>query len=151
MKDVKTFIWGSQVEVKCYDELSINIKSSEGDKFKYGNLDWVLVRDINKNDFCGVEIQSDGTTGTGKFKKAIDDLKRGALEPSYGFGLNTLASFKGFLPQFIFKGQLFDDWKKPYCAVIQASCGKNLLRNSESGLEKLPPILLRLSFSSFIV
>lgn len=70
-------------------------------------------------DLIGVEIQTDSTTGTGEFKIAIEDLLSNNLQTHYGFGLNTLASFKDFLPQFIFKGQLFDDWKKPYVAVIQ--------------------------------
>jgi len=64
-------------------------------------------------------MQTDSTTGTGQFKNRIADLLNGKLSENYSFGLNTLASFKGFLPQFIFKGQLFDDWKRPYCAVIQ--------------------------------
>jgi len=119
LKDIKRFIWGAHPSVKCYDELGVQITTAEGDKFHYGNLDWILVRDIDKNDFCGIEIQTDATTGTGAFKTAIADLAKGQLEQSYSFGLNTLASFKGFLPQFIFKGQLFDDWKRPYCAVIQ--------------------------------
>jgi len=119
LKDIKNFIWQNGDTVDCYDELGINIRTSEGDSFHYGNLDWILVNREKKSDFCGVEIQTDSTTGTGQFKNGIDDLVSGKLSENYSFGLNTLASFKGFLPQFIFKGQLFDDWKRPYCAVIQ--------------------------------
>lgn len=119
LKDIKEFIWSNNSIVDCYDELRINKTSPEGDSFNYGNLDWILVNRDNYSDFCGIEIQTDSTTGTGAFATAINDLLSGAILPSYGFGLNTLSSFKGFLPQFIFKGQLFDDWKKPYCAVVQ--------------------------------
>lgn len=119
LKDIKNFIWQNGDTVDCYDELGVNIRTAEGDSFHYGNLDWILVNQEKTSDFCGVEIQTDSTTGTGQFKTGIDDLLSGKLSESYAFGLNTLASFKGFLPQFIFKGQLFDDWKRPYCAVIQ--------------------------------
>jgi len=119
LKDIKYFIWQNGDTVDCYDELSVNIRTAEGDSFHYGNLDWILVNREFISDFCGVEIQTDSTTGTGQFKNGIDDLLSGKLSENYAFGLNTLASFKGFLPQFIFKGQLFDDWKRPYCAVLQ--------------------------------
>lgn len=119
LKDIKNFIWGRKPKIDCYDEMGIRVKTDEGETFHYGNLDWLLVKKGYIEDFCGVEIQTDATTGTGAFAKAIEDLKHNKLRSSYNFGLNTLASFKGFLPQFIFKGQLFDDWKKPYCAVFQ--------------------------------
>lgn len=119
LKDIKEFIWGKDVPINCFDELGINVKTAEGDSFHYGNLDWILVDKDNSKNFCGVEIQTDSTTGTGKFRDGIEDLLKGNLSSNYKFGLNTLASFKGFLPQFIFKGQLFDDWKRPYCAVFQ--------------------------------
>jgi len=119
LKDIKDFIWKNGDTIDCYDELGINKKTSDGDSFHFGNLDWILVNRTNKNDFCGIEIQTDSTTGTGQFKTGIEDLLKDELKDNYRFGLNTLASFKGFLPQFIFKGQLFDDWKQPYCAVMQ--------------------------------
>lgn len=119
LQEVKNFIWSNNETIDCYDELGIRSRTSEGDSFHYGNLDWILVNRENISEFCGVEIQTDATTGTGAFRQGINDLLDGTLSDSYNFGLNTLASFKGFLPQFIFKGQLFDDWKKPYCAVIQ--------------------------------
>jgi hypothetical protein len=119
LRQIKSFIWGEDTIINGYYELNIQMRTADGDKFHYGNLDWVLVNNDNHGDFCGVEIQTDSTTGTGAFKTAIDDLLNNNLRTTYNFGLNTLASFKGFLPQFIFKGQLFDDWKKPYIAVIQ--------------------------------
>ncbi len=119
LQEIKNFIWNDGISIDCYDELGLNIRTSEGDSFHYGNLDWILINQNCSKDFCGIEIQTDATTGTGKFKQGITDLLNNNLSDSYSFGLNTLASFKGFLPQFIFKGQLFDDWKKPYCAVMQ--------------------------------
>ncbi len=128
LKDIKEFIWKPGTEVDCYDELGIQIKTDDGDSFHYGNLDWLLINHQNQNDFCGIEIQTDATTGTGAFRTGISDLQNDSLKNNYGFGLNTLASFKGFLPQFIFKGQLFDDWKKPYCAVIQDELWNKFIR-----------------------
>lgn len=119
LKEIKEFIWPYNISIDCYDELKIASRTVDDDSFDYGSLDWILINRNNKSDFCGVEIQTDATTGTGAFKQGIEDLLRGSLADTYRFGLNTLASFKGFLPQFIFKGQLFDDWKRPYCAVIQ--------------------------------
>ena len=119
LRHIKSFIWGNDNSIDCYYELKIKMRTAEGDTFHYGNLDWILVDNNDHTDFCGVEIQTDATTGTGAFLTAIEDLLNNNLQNTYGFGLNTLASFKGFLPQFIFKGQLFDDWKKPYVAVIQ--------------------------------
>ncbi|KPK90741.1 hypothetical protein AMJ80_08045 [bacterium SM23_31] len=128
LKEIKEFIWQNGNTIDCYDELGVNVRTSEGDSFHYGNLDWILVDRSNIKDFCGIEIQTDATTGTGKFKNGIEDLLRGNLSSHYSFGLNTLASFKGFLPQFIFKGQLFDDWKRPYCAVIQDELWEKFIR-----------------------
>ncbi len=119
LQDVKEFIWINDGKIACYDEFTIKITNKDGDTFNYGNLDWILIKNNDFSDFCGVEIQSDATTGTGVFSKGIEDLLENRLKKSYNFGLNTLASFKGFLPQFIFKGQLFDDWKKPYIAIMQ--------------------------------
>lgn len=120
LRDIRDFIWGDK-PAKAYDEVGFQKETQEGDKFYYGNMDWIIVPqgDNKDSEFIGVEIQADSTTGTGKFKEGIDDLLSNSLQEHYAFGLNTLASFKGFLPQFIFKGQLFDDWKKPYVAVIQ--------------------------------
>ena len=128
LKEIKEFIWQNGDQIDCYDELGVNIRTSEGDSFHYGNLDWILVNQTNSKDFCGIEIQTDSTTGTGQFKNGIEDLLNKNLSDNYKFGLNTLASFKGFLPQFIFKGQLFDDWKKPYCAVIQDEFWEKFIR-----------------------
>lgn len=119
LKDIKEFIWQNNTTVNCYDELKIRSSTTDNDSFDYGSLDWILVNRANNSDFCGVEIQTDATTGTGEFKRGIEDLLNNSLADSYQFGLNTLASFKGFLPQFIFKGQLFDDWKRVYCAIMQ--------------------------------
>lgn len=121
LKEAKDFIWGNDVQTNAYDEVKLQTRTSSGDQFDYGTMDWILVpRNITDEfDLIGVEIQTDATTGTGEFRNAITDLLSNNLQTHYGFGLNTLASFKGFLPQFIFKGQLFDDWKKPYVAVIQ--------------------------------
>ncbi len=118
IREVKDFIWSTDEICECYDELRISIQTEDG-KFTYGNLDWILVNQNNHKDFCGIEIQTDATTGTGALRNAIGDLLNNQLLDSYGFGLNTLATFKGFLPQFIFKGQLFDDWNLPYVAVMQ--------------------------------
>lgn len=121
LREVRDFIWGNDRPAKAYDEVKLQTRTSTGDSFSYGSIDWVVVPQDLDNDFdlIGMEIQTDATTGTGKFKEAIDDLLSDNLQSHYAFGLNTLASFKGFLPQFIFKGQLFDDWKKPYVAIIQ--------------------------------
>lgn len=119
LKDIKEFIWQDNITVNCYDELKIKSRTIDNESFDYGSLDWILVNRNNNSDFCGVEIQTDATTGTGEFKRGIEEFLNNNLADSYQFGLNTLASFKGFLPQFIFKGQLFDDWKRPYCAVMQ--------------------------------
>ncbi|RLI79760.1 hypothetical protein DRP07_09805 [Archaeoglobales archaeon] len=119
LNDVKNFIWGEERRARAYDELRLQIRTSSGDSFNYGTIDWILVLEDEDFDFIGVEVQADSTTSTGKFKTGIEDLLSGQLKTNYGFGLNTLASFKGFIPQFIFKGQLFDDWKKPYVAIMQ--------------------------------
>lgn len=151
LREVRDFIWGRERPADAYDEVKLQTRTSTGDSFSYGSLDWMLVSQNidesfdnaqktmgytqkadkkgeesresnitdNEIDLIGVEIQTDATTGTGKFREAIKDLLSNNLQSHYAFGLNTLASFKGFLPQFIFKGQLFDDWKKPYVAVIQ--------------------------------
>lgn len=118
LQDVKDFIWGKDVESCLYDEVKLH-KKTDNEKFDYGNLDWVLTRKDSPETFIGVEIQSDATTGTGSFKTAIQDLMENKLKDKYTFGLNTLSSFKGFLPQFILKGQLFDEWKLPYVAIMQ--------------------------------
>ena len=85
-------------------------KRTGNDRFDYGNLDWVLTPVDDPNRFIGIAIQSDAVaTGTGSLGVAIQDLLNDTLlKDSYTFGLNTPSSFKGFLPQFIFKGQLFD-------------------------------------------
>lgn len=118
LRDIRNFIWGEQTQIDAYDEVKLS-KTMKSERFDYGNLDWVLTSCVNQDKFIGVEVQSDATTGTGSFKDAINDLLNDTLKEDYRFGLNTLASFKGFLPQFIFKGQLFDEWKMPYVAVMQ--------------------------------
>ena len=120
LREIRDFIWG-KTPVEAYDEVKLQKKTPIGDSFFYGSMDWILVpkESTDASDFIGIEIQADATTGTGKFRKAINDLLSNNLQEHYEFGLNTLASFKGFLPQFIFKGQLFDDWKNPYVAVMQ--------------------------------
>lgn len=117
LKDIRNFIFGN-ITVNAYDEVKLSKKIGK-EKFDYGNLDWILSVCDDSNKFIGVEIQTDATTKTGSFKQAIDDLLKDKLKEKYDFGLNTLASLKGFLPQFIFKGQLFDEWKIPYVAVMQ--------------------------------
>ncbi len=118
LHEIRDFIWGSEVQTDARNEVKL-AKKTDNERFDYGNLDWILTPVRDPNRFIGVEIQSDATTGTGSFATAIDDLLNDRLKKSYTFGLNTLASFKGFLPQFIFKGQLFDEWKMPYIAVMQ--------------------------------
>ena len=57
---------------------------------------------------------------SGEVLKAIDDLKEGRpLRDDYRFGFNTLDTFKTFLTQMIFKGQIFDSLKMPYVAILQ--------------------------------
>lgn len=118
IKDIKKFVWPNNEIIDCYSEFRLE-KKVENDRFHYGNLDWLLVNQNDPTDFCAVEVQTDSTTGTGGIAIGINDLLQNKLKKNYNFGLNTLASFKGFLPQFIFKGQLFDDWKKPYVAIMQ--------------------------------
>ena len=118
LHDVRNFIWGDDVRTNAHNEIKMS-KKADNDQFNYGSLDWVLTQVDDPSKFIGVEVQSDATTGTGSFRVAIQDLLNDSLKNTYTFGFNTLSSFKGFLPQFIFKGQLFDEWKMPYVAVMQ--------------------------------
>jgi hypothetical protein len=118
LRDIRDFVFGNTTCVSAYDEVKLS-KTVKDNRFDYGNLDWILVSTMNENKFIGVEVQADATTSTGSFKEAINDLLNNKLKEKYNFGLNTLASFKGFLPQFMFKGQLFDEWNLPYVAVMQ--------------------------------
>ena len=118
LKEIKEFIWGPDVSAEAYDETKLNKKSVEQD-FKFGNLDWLLVRTDGDRRFIGVEVQANNTSNTGSVQDAIRDLVDGTIRDNYSVSTNTLDSVKKFTTQFIFKGQLFDDWKMPYVAVLQ--------------------------------
>lgn len=121
LREVKDFIWGSELPAKVYKEIKLGYseKFTDSDKFGFGTLDWLLINDKDKGDFIGVEIQSNATTGTGGIGRAINDLMVGRPGEGYGVGTNTFDTVKRFMTQFIFKGQLFDNWKMPFVAVIQ--------------------------------
>lgn len=118
LKEIKEFIWGPEVLAEAYAETKLSKRNEEQD-FKFGNLDWLLVRTDNDRRFIGVEVQANNTSNTGSVQTAIQDLRDGTIQDNYSVSTNTLDSVKKFTTQFIFKGQLFDDWKMPYVAVIQ--------------------------------
>ena len=118
LKEIKEFIWGSEAPAEAYDETKLS-KGRGRQDFKFGNLDWLLVRTDDDKRFIGVEIQANNTSNTGSVQSAIQDLVDGVVKDNYKVSTNTLDSVKKFTTQFIFKGQLFDDWKMPYVAVLQ--------------------------------
>ena len=80
----------------------------------------MITNDKNSSKFIGVEVQSDSSTSSGGILEAIEDLKSGhPLKEDYKFGFNTLDTFKTFLTQMIFKGQIFDSLKIPYVVILQ--------------------------------
>ena len=115
LHEVRDFIWGDSPAL-VYQELKLKGPSVG---YGFGSLDWLIIRKGSINDFIGVEFQSNATTGTGGVGRAIRDLLEGSPGRGYGVGANSLDTIKRFMTQFIFKGQLFDDWKMPYVAVIQ--------------------------------
>jgi hypothetical protein len=118
LREIRDFVWGSEVEANVYDEIKLS-KRNETQDFNFGNLDWILVRSDGSKKFIGVEIQANNTSNTGSVQDAIRDLLNNDLKTNYSVNTNTLDSVKKFTTQFIFKGQLFDDWKMPYVAVLQ--------------------------------
>ena len=118
LKEIKEFVWGPKVPAEAYDETKLSKKCKDQD-FNFGNLDWILTRTDKDNRFIGVEIQANNTSNTGSVQDAIRDLVDDTIQNNYKVNTNTLDSVKKFTTQFIFKGQLFDDWKMPYVAVIQ--------------------------------
>ena len=118
LKEIKDFVWGSEVPAEAYDETKLS-KKKDGQNFNFGNLDWLLARTDDDKRFIGVEVQANNTSNTGSVQNAIQDLIGGTIKNNYNVNTNTLDSVKKFTTQFIFKGQLFDDWKMPYVAVLQ--------------------------------
>ena len=73
LREVRDFIWGNDRPAEAYDEVRLQTTTSTGDSFSYGSLDWIVVPPDSDSDFdfIGVEIQTDSTTGTGKFKPGL--------------------------------------------------------------------------------
>ena len=115
LREVRDFVWGD-TPAHVHKELKLKGKGAD---FGFGSLDWLIIRSDGGSDFIGVEIQSDATNATGGIGRAIKDLMEGKPGSGYGVGANSSDTVKRFMTQFIFKGQLFDDWKMPYVAVIQ--------------------------------
>ena len=116
---MRDFIWGKGVPTKAYKEVRLTSESAHGE-YTFGDIDWILIDARDPSNFIGVEVQADGSTSSGKILDAISDMVEGRpLKDSYAFGFNTFDTFKTFLTQMIFKGQLFDEWKVPYVAVVQ--------------------------------
>lgn len=115
LREVRDFIWG---DMSAYVHKELKLKGKAAD-FGFGSLDWLITKKDGGKDFIGVEIQSDATNATGGIGRAINDLLDGNPRRGYGVGPNSSDTVKRFMTQFIFKGQLFDDWKMPYVAVIQ--------------------------------
>ena len=115
LREVKDFVWSDR-PAYVHKELKL---SEQGADFGFGSLDWLITQRGGGDDFIGVEIQSNATTGTGGVGRAIKNLLADKPGKGYGVGANSLDTVKRFMTQFIFKGQLFDDWKMPYVAVIQ--------------------------------
>ena len=117
--EVRDFIWGEGMPAKAYREVRLSSQVGD-DTFIFGDIDWVITNGRDSSNFIGVEVQADGSTSSGGILEAISDMVEGRqLQDSYKFGLNTLDTFKTFLTQMIFKGQLFDGWKMPYVAIVQ--------------------------------
>lgn len=116
LREVRDFVWGDDTSAHVHKELKLKGKAAD---FGFGSLDWLITRKDGGGDFIGVEIQSDATNATGGIERAIKDLGKGRPGSGYGVGANSSDTVKRFMTQFIFKGQLFDDWKMPYVAVIQ--------------------------------
>lgn len=118
LREVRDFVWGEDVPACVYKEMKLTAKVPRA-SFGFGSLDWIMTKQGTETDFIGIEIQSNATTGTGGVGQAIKDLLAGTPKDRYGVGANSLDAVKRFMTQFIFKGQLFDDWKMPYVVVIQ--------------------------------
>ncbi len=118
LKDVKNFVWGNDTSALAHDELKLTM-GGKNEGHNFGSLDWLITKNDNSGDFIGVEIQANSTTGTGAVTEAIKDLNTNKIKENYTVALNSLDTIKKFMTQFIFKGQLFDDWKMPYVAIIQ--------------------------------
>ena len=119
LSDVRDFIWGPDATARAYKEIGLSSATADG-RFTFGNLDWVITNGSDSSKFIGVEVQADGSTSSGGILEAIEDLKAGRpLRDDYKFGFNTLDTFKTFLTQMIFKGQIFDGLKMPYVAILQ--------------------------------
>lgn len=118
LDEVSRFVWNHPfIDTERYDELKLS-KKTDDDEFAFGTLDWLLVHP-DKKKFCGIEVQANNTTGTGGISDSILAMLNGAPDFYCKASTNTLDSIKKFVTQFIFKGQLFDDWKMPYVAIIQ--------------------------------
>lgn len=117
--EVRDFIWGAGAEARVYSEIRLSSDMDTG-KYTFGTLDWMITNGRDSSKIIGVEVQADGSTSSGGVLEAVEDLKsRRPLREDYKFGFNTFDTFKTFLTQMIFKGQIFDNLKMPYVAILQ--------------------------------
>lgn len=97
----------------------------------YGHVDWVAYTFNSKRitDFCGIEICSDSTTGTGELVKALEDfVAMDKIEERYNYGLNTYNTIKLSFTQVMNKGQVFEKWGKKYIWILQDVLFENLVK-----------------------
>lgn len=106
----------------------------------FGNVDWVgFHRDIDGRieDFCGIEVASDSTTGTGELVRAIEDfIKKSEIQGRYGYGMNTYNTIKLSFIQILFKGQVFQNWEKRYIWLLQDVLLDNMVERFNLKLSK---------------
>jgi hypothetical protein len=86
-----------------------------------GSIDYFLVgmRGGEIFDYCGVEIQSLDTTGSGGIWQAREDPSRGAAAASYAYGINWKMSAKTILVQLHHKAASFEALGKKLVLVVQ--------------------------------
>lgn len=106
----------------------------------FGTLDWVafsLNKDGNEiENFCGIEIQSDSTTQTGKIVEAIVDFFNNKLKDKYNYGLNTYNTIKLSFTQMMNKGQVFESWDRKYVWVVQDVLFQNFSKRFDLKLKE---------------
>ena len=100
-----------------------------------GSVDYFLVglTDGAVDDFLGIEIQSLDTTGSGAIWQAREDLFRGELANSYGYGINWKMSAKTILIQMLHKAASFEALGKKLVLIIQKEFADYLDREFQTG------------------